>query len=145
MSVQFISFSCSFQQKVCKKLVSAPTFWGWRPIWEILDPPLMVPPDRSNIAILHHQFPLQMDLCSRNRRGYRDMAILHHQFPLQMDSCSRNRRGHRCRRWQPVPSQNTEHPVCEPDHPVTKGWKPSWIHGIRKVKPCSHITNFSPI
>ena len=41
--IQFRSFSCSFRQKSCQIIGFCTKFRGWRlPIWEILDPPLIL-------------------------------------------------------------------------------------------------------
>ena len=41
-SLQFLSFSCSFQQKSCQIIRFCQLLRGWSPIWEILDPPLLM-------------------------------------------------------------------------------------------------------
>ena len=39
--VQFLSFSCRFQQKSCQTMGFCQKFMCWRPLWKILDLPLL--------------------------------------------------------------------------------------------------------
>ena len=42
LTVQFLSFSGSFRLKSCQIIGFCPKLGGWRPLWEILDPPLIM-------------------------------------------------------------------------------------------------------